>query len=396
MTSLLINYNKIINKTKHPFLLNKIKSIPNTKYDLGLILIIPAKKLDVLDSLEKGDDKILYLNNKSFVDSIQDYNFVIFRDKICEIIYSRARFIPLYIESIENGFPNLDKILISIPVTNTTTINKYSAIGFGNPYICTKNLWKKKEYKTTTICLMKEKNKKYDSNSEIKYVLSQVNNSKFCILNAKLSDKTIKELKLLCERKENNGSKQKEIAGNMVAVKKSEDNVHIIDINYSSMIKGKETGVDIVPGLYNFHSHPRDAYELYNVKLGWPSAQDYIGYLLAIIEDDTIFHIVSSLEGVYIISLNKEWVTKKHKLNNKIGKFIVKNYNLCYQKGNTIDWYLNKVNNITYEGSILFLVQYLSWTKANNIFTLPYAKKYNNCFTCNEKLKFYNKLYNKS
>ena len=58
--------------------------------------------------------------------------------------------------------------------------------------------------------------------------------------------------------------------------------------------------------MYNFHSHPRNAYKKYNVKLGWPSGQDYIGFLLASIEDGTIFHMVITIEGIYIITLTKD------------------------------------------------------------------------------------------
>ena len=216
----------------------------------------------------------------------------------------------------------------------------------------------------------------------------QNDSTEFCKIKTKLSLNTIRELKLLCKQKDKNG-KQNEKAGNMTAIKNSCD-IYTIEINQDSMIKGGEVGVDIVPGLYNFHSHPKNAYTIYDVKLGWPSAQDYIGFLMASVEDDTIFHIVATLEGVYIISIHKDWLSNK-KFNNTIGDFIAKKYNFSYKDGDTVKSYLNKINKIEYKGSKLFVLQFLPWDKANNMFTITYAKKYDICFTCDKEKKAYEK-----
>ena len=52
---------------------------------------------------------------------------------------------------------------------------------------------------------------------------------------------------------------------------------------------------------------------------------------------------------------------------------------------------LDKVNNIEYKGSKLFVVQFLPWEKSNNMFTITYAKKYDMCFTCDKEKKAYEK-----
>ena len=214
--------------------------------------------------------------------------------------------------------------------------------------------------------------------------------TKYCVIKCRLSAKTIKELRKLCEEPEENGT-QKEKASNMSAIKMSTGNIYKIEINHDSMIKGDEIGVDIVPGLYNFHSHPRNAYKIYDVKLGWPSGQDYIGFLLAFVEDDTIFHIVASLEGVYIISIHKDWFSKK-KFTQEIGDFVNKNYTFSYKEGDTISSYLAKINNIKYKGSDrIFILKFLPWEKADDIFTVTYAKKYDKCFTCDKEKKKYEK-----
>ena len=317
---------------------------------------------------------------------------MILNNNFCEIIHNKDEFISLIIDTIESNLPEVTEIMVSIPIKNKKSMYKYSEKYFGNPYIHTEN------NKHKNICLVRHKN---DSNkkstNDINYVLKQANKLYYCTISAKLSDKSIKYLKNMCDdgftKNKNGKMSQKEMAGNMCLKKINNELVHTIEINNDSIIYGEEFGVKIVDGIYNFHSHPRNAYKKYNVELGWPSAQDYIGFLLASIEDGTIFHLVISIEGIYIISLSKEWAIKKHSIDKKIGEFIQKNYNFCYKQGNTIEWYLNKVNAIIYKNNQLFTVQYLSWVDSHNIFTLPYTKIGDNCFNCDETKQLYDKFY---
>jgi hypothetical protein len=218
---------------------------------------------------------------------------------------------------------------------------------------------------------------------------NMISSIEYCTIKARLSDQTIIALRKLCEEPEKNGQ-HNEKASSMRAIKGG-TNIYTIEINHDDMIKGDEVGVDIVPGLYNFHTHPRNAYKIYNVKLGWPSGQDYIGFLLAFVEDDTIFHIVATLEGIYIISIHKDWFVNK-KFTEKIGDFINKNYTFSYKEGDTIDGYLNKINNIKYNDSDrIFIVKFFPWEKADNVFTISYAKVYDKCFTCEKEKEKYKK-----
>ena len=219
-----------------------------------------------------------------------------------------------------------------------------------------------------------------------------VSSIEYCTIKAKFGDKTIKDMRRLCEEPEKNGD-HNEQASSMSAIKGRSSDIYTIEINHDAMIKGDEVGVDIVPGLYNFHTHPRNAYEIYDVKLGWPSGQDYIGFLLAFVEDDTIFHAVATLEGIYIISIHQDWFLNK-KFTKKIGDFISKNYTFSYNKGDTIGGYLNKINGIKYNDSDrIFIVKFFPWKEAHTEFTISYAKIYDKCFTCEkEKKKFEKKL----
>ena len=273
---------------------------------------------------------------------------------------------------------------------NKKIIQKYTQSGFGKPYICSKTYGMKM---IKTICLRREKGDNNDYSNKITDILFH-DNFKYCKILVKLERNTINKLKLLCEETDLFGS-QKEQAGNMVAIQKKNNKYYSIEINDKSVIKGTDVGVDIVSGLYNFHSHPRNAYKIYNVKLGWPSAQDYIGFFISIKEDSTIFHIVSTLEGIYIISLSKDWILKQNIFSEEILDFIEKKYNFCYKEGNTIKWYLDKVNNIKYKDNIIFTIKYLHWENANTIFSITYSKLYNNCFTCDKIKKkiIYNIIY---
>ena len=72
------------------------------------------------------------------------------------------------------------------------------------------------------------------------------------------------------------------------------------------------------PGMYNFHSHPREAYETANVKFGWPSAQDYVGFLMAFLEDGTVMHLVTTIEGMYIMSMSEYCLENKGNLPYRV------------------------------------------------------------------------------
>jgi len=69
----------------------------------------------------------------------------------------------------------------------------------------------------------------------------------------------------------------------------------------------REETVDMVVGRYNFHTHPKAAYRNHNVFIGFPSGQDYWAFLTASLFNNTVFHCVVTLEGIYVISLNPDW-----------------------------------------------------------------------------------------
>ena len=168
--------------------------------------------------------------------------------------------------------------------------------------------------------------------------------------------------------------------------------IHILDINKDSIIYGTDCGVDIVDGLYNFHSHPNDTYKKFNVKLGFPSAQDYIGFLIGYIDDDTIIHFVVTLEGIYIISISIELLDRNKKFNiDVICKFIENNYKINYIEKYNITKYINYIKTIKYKNYRLFDINFLDWNEKNKILKIPYNKKNNNCISCQKTKDLYEK-----
>ena len=220
-----------------------------------------------------------------------------------------------------------------------------------------------------------------------------------CHVKLQLSNETIEIFNRLCDSgvtMNNNGlTSQKEIAGGMYVTKITSDSTHILEIHKPSVITGEEEGVDIVVSLYNFHSHPREAYENNNVDLAWPSAQDYIGFLIAVFEDCTVCHLVITIEGIYIISLSKYWAASQDHRDNSVGNFILDRYEGYDAAANiqTPQQYVTWVNNIKYKRNHIFVVKYLPWNRANDTFNVNYCQVDGKCFTDGNNLAEYRKLH---
>jgi hypothetical protein len=149
---------------------------------------------------------------------------------------------------------------------------------------------------------------------------------------------------------------------------------------------GEEENVDAVWSRYNFHTHPKKAYENQGVVRGWPSSQDFVGFLL--LDNETIFHTVVTLEGIYVISLSPDWKGKLKDINKK---YILKHYDINHKRLITFDKYIEEINSKKYKGGQLFVVKYLSWEKTGDIFPIYFAKTKDKCIVTEETFKMYKK-----
>ena len=146
------------------------------------------------------------------------------------------------------------------------------------------------------------------------------------------------------------------------------------------MKKGQEQSTEIMHSSYNFHLHPKEAYVDHKVLLGWPSSQDYLTFLSSTFAYDVIFHVVVSLEGLYIICLN-DYFYENYKDIKKLDKYVEDEYEVEQGRRKDNYSYLKKMNNKKHS---IFIVQFLNWKSASKKFSV-YFKKIEG--RCNVKLK---------
>ena len=404
MVSILIDFDNIIRSNHLSLLENRISPIPTTKHSLGLVLVITKKQYNSLQLICKGYGRVKYMNSEYFVDSISGYAYLIYdkKKRVCEIMNLEGSVLPLVMQSILGSIPNDVTLWIGtlLDDSHLELIKDYISVGFNYPYI-SKTSPLGFSFSKYAICMLRGNDIIDDNNAtnDVKYVLTQFLAKKkgYCMLSARLSNNAIKYLRhasKLGSTLNNNGEiTQKEIAGRLIAGIIEDDLTFQLDVDRDSIIRGDEEGVDIIDGLYNFHSHPQEAYDRHGVKLGWPSAQDYVGFMGSAIVYDTILHIVVCLEGFYVIFMSDYWVNKKELLGRDINSFILEKYDLCSEKKQPINWYVRKINNVTYKGFPLFTVQFISWDNPMVQFTAPYFRNGVNCFSRQSTIKKYKKLY---
>lgn len=391
MKSILIDYKNIINPNNLTLLLKYTKHTPITNYHLGLILHLNDTEYKNLESIPRGKEKILYINTPEFINGILGFTYLVYdkKRKICELVINEDNMLNNVIDTTMKNLPNDIILWVSISLQDKDFLiktRKYMMENFNNPYISNKSPLGF-IFNSNRICLTRNNDiLEKLTNEEIKNTINQfkTNFNLKCSLKCSLTTKTLNYLKKLCHIgstvNKDGGITQKEIAGSFFISKTSSNLTHYLEVDRKSIVTGSEEGVELSGSLYNFHSHPIEAYNKYKVKLGWPSAQDYIGFLASNINYDTILHIVSSLEGYYIISLSEYWVDKKDKLGDNILKFISVNYDFKYKKNETVEWYIQQVNRIKFNNLYpLFLVQFFEWNKKST-FILSFSKKDGNCF----------------
>jgi hypothetical protein len=172
-----------------------------------------------------------------------------------------------------------------------------------------------------------------------------------------------------CTLNVNKSCTQKEMAGALNVLNVNDRGIYTIGIDKNSVIYGTEEGVKIVNGKYNFHSHPKEAYIKYEVEDGIPSAQDYIGYMSSVYSNNSRCHFVAAIEGLYIISISKDFTLYsdiKNIIEDKIGKnklyeFIKNKYNENKIKYNRVSDYVKIINKIKYNGRRIFKVKFYKW-----------------------------------
>lgn len=122
---------------------------------------------------------------------------------------------------------------------------------------------------------------------------------------------------------------------------------------------GSNDSVMTPTGLINFHTHPRSIYISEGTKYGWPSGED-MAQVIQFAKMNTLRHIVFTVEGAYIIKVNKKVSNYHSKMIKNVLRFthIYRSLNQSIQIKDfrkdfgvsgrtTVNMWLNLVNNLT-------------------------------------------------
>ncbi len=190
---------------------------------------------------------------------------------------------------------------------------------------------------------------------------------------------------------------QKEVSGGLSIESTETRNAVIfflLGLDRNSTVYNKEEEASISPSFYNFHTHPQQAYIKHNVKLGWPSADDYSAFLRSVEENHTIFHLLAAVEGFYILSLSPYWAINLDDLDAS-PKWFAQNMHLREKEGAggwEVKDYLARANGADYKGHPVFQVQFSEWDKMKP-FEVAYPRRDGNCFYSKNTWDIYRKLY---
>ena len=371
-------------------------NLPSTTDSIGIIILVEQHHFNHLDKLPYGKQRIEYVQTTNFLNNIYGYYYIVYnkRKKIIEIreyIDNPDHLIEI-IESIEKYMPKDATIWTGLIPPEES--EKYINLGFNHPYMCQHSPLKHNFFKQG-IAFLKSNSPEPVSNETVKNKLlyaKETVNKRICELYARFTDQAIKYLQDINDPTKKN---QKELSGSLTVskvVKKDDKIVFELSSDPNSVISGIEEEVEAVWSRYNFHTHPKKAYVNHNVKRGWPSSQDYVGFIE--LYNHTIFHTVVTLEGIYVISFNPEWIGKIPKIDKK---YVLKHYDINHKEEISFDEYVNIINSKNYKKqSPLFIVKYMKWEDATNIFPIFYAKTKGSCLSTDKQFNIYKNYFKNS
>lgn len=273
-------------------------------------------------------------------------------------------------DEMPTTLPN-GKTWIAVEMANpnfTQYLTDLTQLGFCVPYVCKKTPSGRK----IGLSISLTNTDRLDLNEESKlnhilYTIKQFSRNKGCEINIRISPSTVDFLQNLPKehRKEHSGSLYIKSID-----KVGEDFVQTLEFEDDSIKRGDTDSVNVSDTRFNFHSHPEAAYVVHHVKKGWPSKSDYSGFLS--LSHTTIFHCVTTLEGIYVISLNQN-----REKRNENEKFISQHYDIHKEQDLSFDDYVNLINSI--EGGI-FKLEFAPWEAVKaKVFKVSYSKSGLNC-----------------
>jgi hypothetical protein len=130
--------------------------------------------------------------------------------------------------------------------------------------------------------------------------------------------------------------------------------------NLGNILSGNESSVEATIGLIQFHTHPYQEYVKYGWTICFPSGPDFASFLHHFLLYGTIASAVITVEGLYIISINKSMCTEnmvkllKQAYNNtNLGARILDSFDFEKSKFKTPQDFCNYINNLKYDDTLV-------------------------------------------
>lgn len=333
----------------------------------GMVVLLKNNEIDLLS---KGKERLKYLVSKDFDKNIVSLCHFTMDKKsmVCKLhqMSGNKKFFSKVVKELEKTFPQAT-IVFSVDQKDKNKMELVLNEGFHSPYFCQEN----------NVCFLKDSSSPAHLSkvkNELKYMFSQ--KEPVCKLNFFIHPLSAQKLYDLCQ----NG--KKEYSGVFISTEiKDVKNkiIYELSIEENQLQDGKDESVDAIKSVFNFHTHPKKAYQRNHVRYGWPSAQDYLAYLHLALKEKSVFHCVATLEGVYILSLN----TKE--IPSNIIKIIKTKYKV---KNQSIDpkGYVQYIKSISEN---IFDVQFLYWSEVQKKrpITVSFLKNNRNCFVNDESVR---------
>lgn len=194
-------------------------------------------------------------------------------------------------------------------------------------------------------------------------------------------------------------TKQREFSGR-VDLRPVSEHLVMASISTDRVSKGNAESTPSHTTFGSFHTHPEDAYRRHRVCIAFPSAADYQASFDLYISHGSCFHLLSSIEGVYLITVKPSFARlqprdrlRRRDVIERWSKVIRRAYDDGYpgcsldrsDLGRYQDTYIPKYLQCINRKPI-FDVQFLSWEDAvTKAFHWSYPSEKDNCILTDQQ-----------
>ena len=278
--------------------------------------------------------------------------------------------------------------------------------GFRHPILSTKFL--DVDIKIPHLFLYHKFNDEYSQEKYVNFALANFKKTQqdMCGLSIQMTQEAIdylhdyaKTFKFNSDKKDEQTPHMREVSGRFY-LHETVPNTFLVTVDKETASLGEKEETVSMNTLASFHTHPKDAYHKYKVCMAWPSVDDYAVFLGIYANGYGMFHILGTVEGMYIITISEKLAKEgREKIKNNMEyyeKQIDDNYHIDYptcefqesDHENEAVWvkkiekYLEKMNARKY-----FYIQFVLWKDAAKPINITYNSIDRNCMLVDEQVK---------